>query len=953
MSNITRADIERLLNQHGTSLMLRGQNLQNLDLSHLNLHSTDFSNANLCQANLSRSNLQSVTMCESILDEATISQSSLIGSTFEGASLVNASLHQSNLSEATFSQADMQGVDLHQSDLRGATLHNAKLDGANLKQANLHEADMTGADLRGADIRETNIEQTLLDEAIYDENTQWPGGSAPEDKGLILSEKAPEDRSDMPAASTWHESGESLEDRYPTLRAPEPPPVVHHPDPPVVHHHPDPPVVHHHPEPPVVYHHPEPSNPLPLGATWDGEGVLFALFSEHAHSVELCLFDTPDAPHESQRIAITERTDTIWHTYLPDVKPGQVYGYRVHGPYDIQAGMRFNPNKLLLDPYAKAITREVSWHHTLFGYHTDSHEEDYSFNHNDSAPYTPRCIVIDSTFDWGNDSPPATPIHKSIIYEVHVRGLTMHHTNVPEELRGTYGGMATPAIIRYLQSLGITAVELLPIHQHADEPFLTDRGLTNYWGYNTLCFFAPSMRYSQSQQPGAQVREFQAMVKALHAAGIEVILDVVYNHTAEGNHLGPTLSLRGIDNRAYYRLTPENQRMYVNYTGCGNTLNIVHPRVLQMVIDSLRYWVTEMHVDGFRFDLAATLARGHHGETEGHSVFLEAIRHDPVLANVKLIAEPWDLAPGGYMVGRFPHPWSEWNDQYRNTIRRFWRGDEGFIGDIARRLSGSSDMYMHHGRSPSASINFVTSHDGFTLRDLVSYERKHNEPNGEGNKDGDQHSFSWNCGVEGATADDGILALRGRQMRNCMATLLLSHGVPMLLGGDEIARTQYGNNNAYCQDNGTSWFEWNFDQMGHDMLAFTKRLLALRTKHPVLRRQTFAQGRHHIAWFRPDGHEMNDHDWSNTSARCIGMLLNGQALDEWEDGHHLSDDLVLVLLNAHDHQVSFFIPYTEDWHAWEVVIDTVYAEEPQGATISSGQSYQLQAHSLAVLIHKT
>jgi glycogen operon protein len=609
-----------------------------------------------------------------------------------------------------------------------------------------------------------------------------------------------------------------------------------------------------------------------------------------------------------------------------------------------------------MDPYARAITGTIDWNDTMWGYTIGSDDDDLSFDERNSAPYMPRCVVIDSSFPWGEDRSPATPLNQSVIYELHVKGFTQLHPEVPEPLRGTYAGLASPPVIDYLRSLGVTAVELLPVHQHVDDRFLVERGLRNYWGYNTLSFFAPDVRYSQSGQLGEQVREFKTMVKALHAAGIEVILDVVYNHTAEGNHLGPTLSWRGVDNQSYYRLVPEQERYYMDYTGCGNSLNMLNSHALQMIMDSLRYWITEMHVDGFRFDLAATLVRGLH-EADRLSAFFDVIHQDPVISQVKLIAEPWDIGPGGYQVGNFPVLWSEWNGKYRDTVRRFWKGDESQVAELAYRLAGSSDLYQHNGRRPYASINFVTAHDGFTLNDLVSYNEKHNEANGEENRDGESHNNSWNCGVEGPTDDPKVLKLRARQRRNLMATLLLSQGVPMILAGDERARTQGGNNNAYCQDNEIGWIDWYLDDAGREMLEFTRRILRIRKEHPMLRRRRFFQGRRihgtdifDIVWLRPDGHEMSDDEWSDGLVRCIGVMLNGQAMYEWDErGQRVYDDVLLLLLNAYHDEIPFALPQGVQHLHWEVLVDTTYASGSARPALRAGDIYPLQGRSLALL----
>jgi glycogen operon protein len=697
--------------------------------------------------------------------------------------------------------------------------------------------------------------------------------------------------------------------------------------------------------------------PYPLGATWDGRGVNFALFSEHATTVELCLFDGPDGNRETARIRMPEQTNQVWHVYLPGIRPGQLYGYRVHGPYEPKAGHRFNPAKLLLDPYARALAGTVQWSDAVFGYTIGHPDADLSRDERNSASSVPKCVVIDPTFHWGNDVFPRTPWHKTLIYELHVKGFTARHPDVPQPLRGTYAGLTCPEIIDYFHSLGVTALELLPVHQCLVEKHLLDRGLTNYWGYNSIGFFAPDVRYAGSGVRGQQVTEFKTMVKTLHREGIEVILDVVYNHTGEGNHLGPTLCFRGIDNAAYYRLTPDDRRYYMDYTGCGNTLDMTHPRALQLIMDSLRYWVLEMHVDGFRFDLASALARELHA-VDRLGAFFDIIHQDPVLSQVKLIAEPWDLGEGGYQVGNFPVLWAEWNAEYRDAVRRFWKGDGGLAGALAYRLTGSSDLYERNGRRPYASINFITSHDGFTLHDLVSYNEKHNDANGEGNRDGHDHNLSWNCGVEGPTNDPAVVALRARQQRNFLATLLLSQGVPMLQAGDEIGRTQYGNNNAYCQDNALSWLDWNLDQSQQELLEFTRLLSRLFHRHPVLRRRKFFQGRHihgsevkDLAWFRPDGHEMTDEDWLNWHTRCLGMLLAGDAIEELDArGTRIMDQTLLLLLNAHYEPLSFVLPAYQTAVQWEVVVDTREATgRGRRAVLAGGARYFLDARSLALL----
>ncbi len=672
--------------------------------------------------------------------------------------------------------------------------------------------------------------------------------------------------------------------------------------------------------------------PYPLGATWMGNGVNFAIFSEHATGVELCLFDNIEATEENFRIPVTERTDQVWHVFLPDVRPGQLYGFRVSGPYDPERGLRFNSSKLLLDPYAKAIAGEVTWADEMFGYVVGDKKEDLTQDFRDDAWGVPKSVVIDTGFDWQGDRRPGTPLANSMIYEAHVKGFSKVWQEVPEQLRGTYAGLGSPAAIDYLQKLGVTAVELLPVHAHIDDKNLVERGLTDYWGYNTIGFFAPHAQYSSSGQMGEQVSEFKTMVRSLHAAGIEVILDVVYNHTAEGNHLGPTLCFRGIDNLAYYRLQPENPRLYLDFTGTGNTFNLLNPRTLQLVMDSLRYWVAEMHVDGFRFDLAVSLARN--GGFNRLHPFFQLIQQDPILSQVKLIAEPWDVGEGGYQVGNFPAPWSEWNGKYRDAVRGFWKGDEGRIGEMSYRLTGSPDLYQHDGRRPYASINFITSHDGFTLNDLVSYNEKHNELNSDGNNDGDNNNLSWNCGAEGPTDDPQINALRERQRRNFLTTLFLSEGAPMLLGGDEWGRTQKGNNNAYCQDNEISWFDWRHDEKQNQFLGFTRKLISFRRAHPVFRRPKFFQGSRirgseirDVMWFNPGGSEMSEEEWASPFVRCVGMLLSGDTVDVVNfEGEPIRDDTFLLLINAHYEAIPFVLPGQENLE-WELILDTM---DPNG-----------------------
>jgi len=696
-----------------------------------------------------------------------------------------------------------------------------------------------------------------------------------------------------------------------------------------------------------------PGRPYPLGATWDGLGVNFAIYSENATKVELCLFDSINDERESVRITLPDCTDQVWHGYLPDITSGQLYGYRVHGPYDPENGHRFNPNKLLLDPYARSIVRRVRWDDSLFGYRLGDEQEDLSFDERDSAPFSPLAAVVDPAFTWGDERRPNTPMHKSVIYEMHVRGYTMLHPGVPEELRGSYAGLGTEPAIDHLKSLGVTAVELLPVHFHVDDRYLTDQGLMNYWGYNTLGFFAPDPYYDSPRSSLDAVREFKTMVRALHAAGIEVILDVVYNHTAEGHQLGPTLSFRGIDNAAYYRLAPE-ARYYMDFTGCGNTFNMSNPRVLQLIMDSLRYWVTEMHVDGFRFDLASTLARELH-EVDKLGGFFDIIHQDPILSQVKLIAEPWDLGPGGYMVGNFPVQWSEWNGKYRDCVRHFWKGDGGHVAEFATRICGSSDLYEWSGKRPHASVNFITCHDGFTLHDLVSYDHKHNEANGEDNRDGANDNVSWNCGVEGPTDDPAIVELRERKKRSFLATLIFSQGVPMLLAGDELGHSQQGNNNAYCQDNELTWLNWELDEPRQQLLAFVQRLVQIRKEQPVLQRRRFFHGRAiegeaapDLAWLNTDGAEMPQDAWHNGFTKCIGLVLFGDSIDVDEHGGEISGDTLLILFNGdHGEATPFTLPEVEERRPWERLLDTS-APEAEVETFPSGYQYPMQAATLAL-----
>ncbi len=693
--------------------------------------------------------------------------------------------------------------------------------------------------------------------------------------------------------------------------------------------------------------------PYPLGATWDGSGVNFAVFSENATKVEVCLFDSADDTSEQARLELPEQTDQIWHGYLRDILPDQLYAYRVHGPYDPERGHRFNPHKLVLGPYAKAIGRTIRWADEMYGYRVGDPGADLSFDTRDNASFCALAAVTDTAFTWGNDRPPATPWHRTIIYELHPKGFTRLSPHVPSRMRGTYAGIGSEESLRYLTDLGVTAVELLPVHHHAYDRHLVERGLSNYWGYNTSAFFAPDRRYSLAATPNGSVREFKTMVRNLHSAGLEVILDVVYNHTAEGNHLGPTISLRGVDNAVYYRLTHDNPRYYMDYTGCGNTLNVRHPRVLQLIMDSLRYWVLEMHVDGFRFDLASALARELH-EVDKLGAFFDIIHQDPVLSQVKLIAEPWDLGEGGYQVGNFPVGWAEWNGKYRDAVRRFWKGDGGLVSELATRLSGSSDLYEHSGRRPYASVNFITAHDGFTLHDLVSYNHKHNDANLENNADGTDDNLSWNCGAEGPTDDAAITALRAQQKRNMLGTLLLSQGVPMVCAGDEMGRTQQGNNNAYCQDNEISWLDWGDSPEHDDLRAFTTYLIRLRQSQAALHRRHFFQGQRirganvfDIQWFEPSGREMNDTDWDAHFARSLGVRLTG-GLDDPRDDDDNSDarDTLFLLFSAHHETIDFAMP-VEVGMAWERLLDTSRADWKAPLRLAD-PIYALNGRSVAV-----
>jgi isoamylase len=696
-----------------------------------------------------------------------------------------------------------------------------------------------------------------------------------------------------------------------------------------------------------------PGRPYPLGATWDGEGTNFSLFSEHASRVELCLFD--DDGNE-ERLDLRERTALNWHGYVPGVGPGQRYAYRVHGPWAPQKGHRFNPSKLLLDPYAKAIEGAIDFGAaSTLPYVPGGEDADLELDATDDAAAIPKCIVVDERFDWQDDDAvrPRIPWHEAVIYEVHTKGFTIRHSGVRDDLRGTYGGLASDDALEHLKSLGVTSVELLPIHHIADESFLHDKGLTNYWGYSTIGYLAPHALYSATGTRGDQVREFKGMVKALHGAGIEVILDVVYNHTAEGNHLGPMLAFKGIDNSAYYRLMPDDPRHYMDFTGTGNSLNPVHPSVLRLIMDSLRYWAVECHIDGFRFDLASALAREFY-DVDRLSAFFDIIHQDPVLSQVKLIAEPWDVGPGGYQVGNFPVLWSEWNGIYRDTIRDFWRGNSS-VSEFASRFGGSADLYERDGKRPFASINFVTAHDGFTLRDLVSYNEKHNDANGEDNRDGTNDNRSWNCGVEGSTDDPSVLALRGRQQRNFLTTLLLSQGVPMLLGGDELSRTQRGNNNAWCQDNEISWFHWDLDDdCERRLLEFTRRVIALRRDHPVFRRTRFFAGSGadlpDVWWMRPDGRKMTQRDWRNPEARAIGVFLNGDELNmTTSSGDELRDESFLVLFNAHHEPMTFRMPTRRFGSRWTLELSTAEPELERDARAWSARA-EVNVESRSILL---
>jgi len=697
-----------------------------------------------------------------------------------------------------------------------------------------------------------------------------------------------------------------------------------------------------------------PGKPYPLGATWDGAGVNFALYSEHATKVELCLFDSVDNTKESQRIPLRERTDLVWHGYLPDVEPGQLYGYRVYGPYDPKNGHRFNPNKIILDPYAKAIGRDLKWDDSLFGYRVGHPDKDLSFDERDNAAFCPLGAAIDTAFTWGDDRPPRIPWHKTMIYEAHVQGLTSLHPGVPQKYQGTYAGVASEPVIQHMLGLGVTAVELMPVHYHVNDRHLVESGRTNYWGYNTLGFFAPHLEYASRHSPRKSVQEFKMMVRALHAAGMEVILDVVYNHTAEGNEMGPTLSMRGVDNASYYRLA-EDKRYYMDFTGCGNTLKMVQPRVLQLIMDSLRYWVTEMHVDGFRFDLASTLARELHA-VDRLGAFFDIIHQDPILSQVKLIAEPWDVGPGGYQVGNFPVLWTEWNGKYRDTVRRFWKGDGGLVSEFATRIVGSSDLYEHDGRKPYASINFITCHDGFTLQDLVSYNQKHNDANGEDNRDGADDNNSWNCGAEGPTSDTHIQDLRDRQKRNLIATLFFSQGVPMLRAGDEMSQSKGGNNNTYCHNTEMNWIKWDRDPRDQAFLDFVKKCAAIWREQPVLQRRKFFVGRairgsevKDISFFDSAGKEMCDQSWNAGFVRSLGVRLAGDVIDEVDErGEPIIGDTLLLLMNAHWEAIPFTLPDTKVEHWWQTMLDTANPDSSPHV-YSGGERYDLQGRSVVLL----
>lgn len=693
--------------------------------------------------------------------------------------------------------------------------------------------------------------------------------------------------------------------------------------------------------------------PYPLGATWDGKGVNFALYAANATGVELCLYGEVPEEKELTRIKILEHTHQVWHVYVPELKPGQLYGYRVFGPYEPENGHRFNPNKLLIDPYATAIAGTVVVTDVHFGYEIGNPDQDLSFSETDSGPLTVKSVVVDTAFDWEEDKAPKISYHKSIIYETHVRGLTMTHPEIPEKIRGTYAAIAHPVIIKYLKELGITAIELMPVHHFINDGHLDEQGLSNYWGYNTIGFFAPDARYSSSGVTGGQVIEFKNTVKTLHKEGIEVILDVVYNHTAEGSHLGPTLSFKGVDNDAYYRTVAEDKRFYMDYTGTGNTLNASLPSVLRLIMDSLRYWILEMHVDGFRFDLAATLARELHA-VDRLSGFFDIIYQDPVISQVKLIAEPWDVGEGGYHVGNFPPGWAEWNGKYRDCIRDYWRGADSMLGEFAERFTGSPDLYMDDDRRPTASINFITAHDGFTLNDLVSYNDKHNDANGEDNNDGESHNRSWNCGAEGPSEDLEVNALRFRQKRNFLATLFLSQGVPMLVAGDELGRTQHGNNNAYCQDNEISWINW--DNADYGLLDFTRKLIHLRTKHPIFRRRRWFMGQpvrgsglDDIAWFLPEGTEMTEENWNHDYAKSLGVYLNGRGIrTAGPKAEHILDDSFYIIFNAHYEGLDYLLPPEKYGINWVKILDSTVDKIPEDEVFKAGDTVRVESYATLV-----
>jgi glycogen operon protein len=695
-----------------------------------------------------------------------------------------------------------------------------------------------------------------------------------------------------------------------------------------------------------------PGRPYPLGATWDGSGVNFAVASDNATGVEVCLFEGDDGNTQQTCIGLPEHTGYVWHVYIPGIRPGQRYGFRVHGPYDPANGHRFNPAKLLLDPYAKAIDRTITWNDSLFGYGIGNEQQDLQIDDRDSGPIAPKSVVVETFFDWEGDRRLSIPWEDTIIYEVHAKGMTKLHPDLPEEIRGTYEGLVHPAVLEHLKKLGITAVELMPVHQFVADRHLVEKGLTNYWGYNSIGYFAPDVRYCSSGSVGQQVAEFKNMVKELHRAEIEVILDVVYNHTAEGNQLGPTLSFRGVDNSTYYRLT-EDRRFYRDYTGCGNSLNMRHPRTLQLIMDSLRYWIQEMHVDGFRFDLAATLARELH-EVDRLSAFFDIIQQDPIISRVKLIAEPWDVGEGGYQVGNFPPLWCEWNGKYRDSVRDYWRGADQALNEFASRLTGSSDLYAWSGRRPYASINFITAHDGFTLNDLVSYNEKHNEANGEENRDGANDNRSWNCGAEGPTDDSNINALRARQKRNFLATLMFSQGVPMIVAGDEIGKTQNGNNNAYCHDDEISWLHW--DAADNDLLEFARTVIEFRKEHRTFRRRRFFQGRpihgsevSDIVWFKPDGNPMSDDDWNSGFAKSIGVYLNGDAIPGVDSrGDPFTDDSFFLFFNGHHEAIDFVLPDGPWGKRFEKVLDTIRSKSDQ-RPVKAGSKMRIESRGLAVL----